>query len=138
MYLYQRRRNLLFRYFYISAFCSLTGRPTEKYLENKCSYVRRVSKKNLDLYLNYSLRKSRFPLNLADTKNLYETGIYHNCMQLYNMILILILCVRFYIIIGKIFNILPNCFLTFQSFIQFIKSVVQFHYIFTLFYVNTN
>ena len=45
----------------------LTGRPTEIFfLQNRCSYVRRIYTKKMNLYLTHSLRKSRFPLNLTD------------------------------------------------------------------------
>ena len=58
------------KYFYISAFCSLTGRPTKKiFTELMLICKTNLQKKKLDLYLNYSLRKSRFPLNLTDIRH---------------------------------------------------------------------
>ena len=48
------------------AFCSITDRQTDKYLQNRCSFMRVICTKKIGAYLNQGPRKSRFPLNLTD------------------------------------------------------------------------
>ena len=57
---------ITFLYFYISIFCSLIDRPTDKiFIEQKLIYKGNLHKK-MDLYLKQRQRKSRFPLNLTE------------------------------------------------------------------------
>ncbi len=61
------------KHFYISVFCSLTGRPTEKIFTEQMF----ICKTNLHTknwtYLNQQRRKSRFPLNLTYRQTYIQT-----------------------------------------------------------------